>query len=211
MYQTSTDTASIIIQTSTDTTPSSIQFNCTIEKEIIENIIYFTKCDSSYKDSFVDALKSIGENSSFSYRKEIAILNNITDYSGKSEENKKLLDLLLQGKLIKSIVKKVIQENIPCEEEQKEISTVTESDQITDIPSNYLKSPKELVIGVLKIEEGFNCTPYIDTLGHPTIGYGRLCSDKTFSSREEAFKILLSLYSYLHKRNGFKLAFWWYW
>ena len=109
------------------------------------------------------------------------------------------------------MVKKVIQENIPCEEDQKEISTVAESDQITDIPSNYFKSPKELVIGVLKYEEGFNCTPYIDKLGHPTIGYGRLCSDKTFSSREEAFKILLSLYSYLHKRNGFKLAFWWYW
>nr|DAH84996.1 MAG TPA: Lysozyme [Bacteriophage sp.] len=46
-------------------------------------------------------LASIGVDSSYSYRKKIAIANGIKNYSGKAVENTKLLVLLEQGKLIK--------------------------------------------------------------------------------------------------------------
>lgn len=51
--------------------------------------------------SIVDALASIGVDSSFSNRKKIAKANNITNYSGTSPQNTKLLELLKSGKLIK--------------------------------------------------------------------------------------------------------------
>lgn len=51
--------------------------------------------------SIVDALASIGVDSSFSNRKKIAKANNITNYSGTAQQNTKLLDLLKSGKLIK--------------------------------------------------------------------------------------------------------------
>lgn len=51
--------------------------------------------------SLVDALASIGVDSSFSNRKKIAKANSITNYSGTAAQNTKLLDLLKSGKLIK--------------------------------------------------------------------------------------------------------------
>ena len=60
---------------------------------------YFPACSSSFT-SLVDALKSIGVNSSYDYRKTIAIANGISDYSGTAEQNTKLLTLLKAGKLI---------------------------------------------------------------------------------------------------------------
>ncbi len=49
--------------------------------------------------SIVDALKSIGVNSSFSNRKAIAKANGIKSYIGTTTQNTKLLALLKQGKL----------------------------------------------------------------------------------------------------------------
>lgn len=51
--------------------------------------------------SIVDALNAIGVDSSYSYRSKIAIANNISNYSGSSEQNLKLLELLKDGKLRK--------------------------------------------------------------------------------------------------------------
>ena len=51
--------------------------------------------------TFVDYLKKIDVDSSYANRKRIAIKNGIADYSGTAEQNLKLLDLLLSGKLIK--------------------------------------------------------------------------------------------------------------
>lgn len=51
--------------------------------------------------SIVDALASIGVDSSFSNRKKIAKANSITNYSGTLSQNIKLLELLKSGKLIK--------------------------------------------------------------------------------------------------------------
>lgn len=68
------------------------------------NITYYPKCKSSYT-SLVDALKSVGAPSSYSQRKSIATLNGIQNYSGTAAQNKTLLNLLKQGKLIKSKTK----------------------------------------------------------------------------------------------------------
>lgn len=50
-------------------------------------------------NSIVDALKEINIDSSYQYRKELAKINNITNYQGTSEQNMKLLNLLKQGLL----------------------------------------------------------------------------------------------------------------
>lgn len=57
---------------------------------------------SNYKGlSFVDGLKSIGVDSSFENRKRIAYNNGITNYTGSTIQNIKLLNLLKNGKLKK--------------------------------------------------------------------------------------------------------------
>lgn len=61
---------------------------------------YFAACGKD-ETSIVDALKSIGENSSYSARKEIAKANGIDDYMGTAKQNIRLLSLLRQGELIK--------------------------------------------------------------------------------------------------------------
>ena len=61
---------------------------------------YFAKCGSDFV-SIVDALKSIGEKSSYSYRASIAKANGVSAYVGTAKQNAALLTLLKQGKLIK--------------------------------------------------------------------------------------------------------------
>lgn len=61
---------------------------------------YFAKCDKD-ETSIVDALKSIGENSTYAARKTIASANGIDGYSGTAKQNIALLSLLKQGKLIR--------------------------------------------------------------------------------------------------------------
>lgn len=51
--------------------------------------------------SIVDALKSIGINSSYNYRKKLAQANNIKNYQGSYFQNIQMLNLLKQGKLKK--------------------------------------------------------------------------------------------------------------
>ncbi len=52
--------------------------------------------------SIVDALKSIGVDSSYSYRSKLAAANGISNYRGTPKQNTTLLNLLKQGKLIKA-------------------------------------------------------------------------------------------------------------
>lgn len=61
---------------------------------------YYKKCASKY-GSLVDALNSIGVNSSFSNRSKIAKKNGIKLYIGTAKQNIQLLNLLKQGKLKK--------------------------------------------------------------------------------------------------------------
>lgn len=70
----------------------------TIETSKVE---YYPKhTGTSY--SLVDALKSLGIDSSMNHRKEIAKSNGIENYKGTAQQNGKMLSLLKQGKLIKS-------------------------------------------------------------------------------------------------------------
>lgn len=61
---------------------------------------YFGTCKKD-ETSIVDALKSLGENSGYSYRKKIAAANGMAGYAGTAKENIKLLSLLRAGKLIR--------------------------------------------------------------------------------------------------------------
>lgn len=68
--------------------------------EVKKPVTYFPKCASSAR-SIVDGLKSVGAEATKSYRKKIAFTNGIQNYSGKAEQNTKMLNLLKQGKLVK--------------------------------------------------------------------------------------------------------------
>ena len=67
------------------------------------DIEYYPACSNNEK-SLVDALKSIGVDSSFTNRKKIAELNGVQNYSGQPQQNTELLKKLKNGQLIKSII-----------------------------------------------------------------------------------------------------------
>ena len=72
--------------------------NTIIKKENIQPIRYLS--NKTYKgNSIVDALKEINIDSSFNYRKQLATLNNISNYQGTESQNITLLNLLKQGLL----------------------------------------------------------------------------------------------------------------
>ena len=50
--------------------------------------------------SIVNALSALGADSSYAYRRKIALKNGITDYSGTAEQNLYMLSLLRKGKLL---------------------------------------------------------------------------------------------------------------
>lgn len=52
--------------------------------------------------SITDGLRSIGVNNSMTYRKKIAAANGISNYTGRYEQNVKLLNLARQGKLVRA-------------------------------------------------------------------------------------------------------------
>lgn len=64
------------------------------------NLNYFKKYTGN-SVSIVDALKSLGEQSSYDYRTKIATVNGIKNYVGTNIQNTTLLNLLKQGKLLK--------------------------------------------------------------------------------------------------------------
>ena len=64
------------------------------------NKAYFKKYTGN-STSIADALKSLGYDSSFAYRKKIAATNCIKLYAGTAKQNTQMLSLLKQGKLIK--------------------------------------------------------------------------------------------------------------
>lgn len=66
-----------------------------------ESTNYYPACSSSY-NSIVEALQSIGADSSFDNRKKIAVKNGISNYTGTATQNIQLLNKLKSGKLIKA-------------------------------------------------------------------------------------------------------------
>ena len=71
----------------------------TEDKESI-SVSYFAQYTGNTV-SIAQALASIGENNSYEYRKLIATVNNILDYSGTPAQNTEMLNLLKAGKLVK--------------------------------------------------------------------------------------------------------------
>ena len=69
--------------------------------QVTDYITYYKQyTGSSY--SIIDVLKTIGEtDTSFTHRKQIALANGMTSYTGKASENTKLIKLARQGALIK--------------------------------------------------------------------------------------------------------------
>lgn len=76
------------------------EVNKLIKSNSASKVTYFKKYTGKSM-SIVDALKSMGIDSTFTYRKKIATANGIKLYSGLPSQNKKMLSLLKQGKLIK--------------------------------------------------------------------------------------------------------------
>ncbi len=66
----------------------------------VTEVIYYAKY-SGKNNSIVDALKALKITSSFSFRLKIAKANCVKLYIGTAAQNRKLLDLLKKGKLIK--------------------------------------------------------------------------------------------------------------
>lgn len=71
-----------------------------VPKYDVETNVYFKKYTGKTV-SIVDALKAIGSNPTFTYRKKIAAKNGIKNYSGTAAQNTTMLILLKQGKLLK--------------------------------------------------------------------------------------------------------------
>lgn len=72
----------------------------TVKHTVTDFISYYPQyTGKSY--SIVDVLKTLGEtDTSFSHRKQIALANGFTVYTGKSTENTKLIKLAKQGSLV---------------------------------------------------------------------------------------------------------------
>ncbi len=71
-----------------------------IDRSMIDTEVYFAKCDNKHT-SIIDALRSVGAKSDFTYRKVIATENGINGYIGSAKQNTAMLNLLKNGKLIK--------------------------------------------------------------------------------------------------------------
>ena len=139
----------------------------TIQTTVKITEIYYSACDSSHV-SLVDALKSIGVDSSMANRKIIAQINNITDYSGTSEQNLELLNKLKKGILIKSLSSTIIEVPIPY----------ISSDEINDSFTESLKTSE--IIDSATEETNYK------------IKYFPKC-DESFSSFSDAFKTVWCL------------------
>lgn len=63
--------------------------------------VTYLKRYTGTSQSLVDALKSIGSDCSYTYRKKLAAANGVSLYVGTAGQNLKLLELLKQGKMIK--------------------------------------------------------------------------------------------------------------
>lgn len=135
----STIPTTIIPSQNINTIPSTTT-NSLIKLEY--STIYYPACDSTYS-SLEDALKSIGEDSSFSTRQLIAQINGILNYSGTSQENTELLDKLKNGKLIKIISSTIINgQNLDTSNSQIPPATVPINGEFKTIPISEIDGQK---------------------------------------------------------------------
>lgn len=75
--------------------------NNTQAPKTAKTVKYYEPIKSYKGNSFVDALKKRGVSASMAFRKKIASVNGIKNYTGTAKQNEKLLHLMKKGKLIK--------------------------------------------------------------------------------------------------------------
>lgn len=85
--------SSLGCKTNVSSTP--VKQNTNVSRETYFPVFKTNSC------SIVDGLKSIGVDSSFSYRQRIAVKNGVANYKGTAPQNDKLVSLGKKGKLIK--------------------------------------------------------------------------------------------------------------
>ena len=66
-----------------------------------KKVKYYEPIKSYKGNSFVDALKKRGVSATMAFRKKIASVNGIKNYTGTAKQNSKLLNLMKKGKLVK--------------------------------------------------------------------------------------------------------------
>ena len=162
---------------------------------------YYPKCSSSYT-SLVDALNSIGVDSSYTKRKEIAKLNGITDYTGKVDENNSLLNLLKSG-LLKS--------NVSENSSSPENSTSNDNKMIDKLIENSIvnKNKKDTIkiIGNLLLKNGYETAFVAGVLGNvhseASIGHFESSNYKSNpSAKPQYLKYMDDLYNYASLYSG---------
>ena len=167
----------------------------------ILSVTYYPACSSSYS-SIVDALKSIGVDSSFSNRQSIASLNGISNYSGTPAQNIELLNKLKNGLLIKS-TSGGSTEPTPSNPTSTN-SMIKKIEQSTKYAS---KKNTLSIIGTLLLNKGYEPSFVAGILGNiyheGSIGmFESSAYIKNPSAEPQYLKYMDSLYSYRSKYSG---------
>ena len=84
-----------------NTVVNNTTVNNTQASKTAKTVKYYEPIKSYKGNSFVDALKKRGVNASMAFRKKIASVNGIKNYTGTTKQNSKLLNLMKKGKLVK--------------------------------------------------------------------------------------------------------------
>jgi hypothetical protein len=143
---------------------TALNIKTILQTRIEYSTIYYPACASTYI-SLVDALKSIGEDSSFAKRKLIAQINGILNYSGTAQENTELLDKLKNGKLIKSISSTIIKApTLDTSSPPTPSATVPINAESRTIPISVISSQKQTEVKTEDVgtEEKLVCFPACD-------------------------------------------------
>ena len=89
------------VENKVNTAVNNTTVNNTQASKTAKTVKYYEPIKSYKGNSFVDALKKRGVNASMKFRKKIASVNGIKNYTGTSKQNSKLLNLMKKGKLVK--------------------------------------------------------------------------------------------------------------
>jgi len=158
---------------------------------------YYPACDNSYK-SLIDALKSIGVDSSAENRKIIASLNDIPNYTRTEAQNLELLNKLKQGKLIKSKA---------TSSTSSTSSTSNEMIKKLEQSSKYSSKITTLsIIGTLLFENNYPTSFIAGVLGNiyheGKIGFFESSAYKNLDRKPQYLKYMDELYQYAEKYSG---------
>ena len=89
------------VENKVNTTVNNTTVNNTQASKTAKTVKYYEPIKAYKGNSFVDALKKRGVSASMAFRKKIASVNGIKNYTGTAKQNSKLLNLMKKGKLVK--------------------------------------------------------------------------------------------------------------